>query len=487
MFYIGGASKKKIVREILAVKKIKDDTERDGDRERSRSRSQSRSRISNASGDIISDYTDTDTDDIDAYSESGLANNDNVHDETETNPDTNDYITTRGSINTDDHSYHYSFIKEELDYDIEEFSDQHPDIKEYSVVIYQINTSNKTPFLEFLFYYDKTDKKQCRLPYFHHKAKQNIRKESDGIMDKLFTSKYRFKGFFHDDTTNSCFIFYEKYYDVSTSLKRRQHALITLQKSHNWFWVCTTEIIYQRKYMNIPLDNDAIDFFLAYPTVGILQATLPREDSRTSTSSGGNHRFYTVHIEAPTILYYGSTFCYAKNTALYGLKREPIIARYGPFYYFTTLEQSFFWACYNNTTNNQSKTIHKRETGNGGIARYAVFTKRMKTAFIDDEYDQEIVRKYTDRKNMFETKINEYRQNQEIYQAGVYDSIYSYDYTWTESYDTIYNGYYNVNKILRPIWCVCDHNNFELLSYYEVETDKVPAHYDHEYSDYTII
>jgi len=478
MFYIGGAGKKKAVREILTMERRedrrddgedradRDDSEDRADRERSRSRS--RSRKSNASLDTVNDDTDTDTE-----------TDQDTDQDTEPDADTNDYITTLGSINTTDHSYHYSFIEEELDYDIEEFADQHQDIKEYRVVIYQINTSNKTPFLEFLFYYDKSD--TCRLPYFQHKAKQNIRKETDGIMNKLFKSKYRFKGFFHDNSIGSCFVFYEKYYVAAESLENRQHALISLQKSHNWFWVCTTEIIYQRKYMNIPLDNDAIDFFLAYPTVGILQAKL-----RTPTR-GGDHRFHTVHIEAPTILYYGSTFCYAKNTALYGLKREPIIARYGPFYYFTTLEQSFFWACYNNVTNNHSKRIHKRETGNGGISRYAVFTKRMKTAFIDDEYDREIVKKYTDRKNMFETKINEYRQNQEVYRPGVYDSIYGYDYTWTSAYDTIYNGYYNVNKILRPIWCVCDHGNFELLSYYEVDSDKVPAHYDDKYAGYTIM
>ena len=231
--------------------------------------------------------------------------------------------------------------------------------------------------------------------------------------------------------------------------------------------------------MTIPIHTDAIDFFIAYPTVGILQASLPR-----SGGSIGN-RLDSVHIEAPSVLYYGSTFCYAKNTALYGLKREPIIARYGPFYYFTTLEHSYYWACYHNA----AKTSTKRETGNGGISRYAVFTKRMKTAFIDDDdYDTEIVKKYTDRKNMFETKINEYRQNQEVYQPGVYDSIYSYDYSWTTSYDTIYNGYYHVNNnLLRPVWCVSDHHNFELLSYYEVDTDKIPAKYDDEYTDYTIM
>lgn len=480
MFYIGGGGKKKAVREIVTLRKEpndryeqdRDDEDEDDDRERSRSRS----RRSNASGDTVNDDTDTDTE-----TENVLDEDDDNDADPETNPDNNDYITTLGSINTAEYSYCYSFIQEELDYDIEEFAEQHPDIKEYQLIIYQINTLNATPFLEFLFYYDKTDKRpQCRLPYLYHKAKENIRKETDSIMDKLFKSKYRFKGFFRDG--GKCFVFYEKYYYADASLENRPHAFISLQKSYNWYWVCTTEIIYQRKYMTIPLDDDAIDFFLTFPTAGILQAILPKKNFR-----GVGNRLHTVNIEAPSILYYGSTLCYAKNTAQYGLKREPIIARYGPFYYFTTLDYSYFWACYHNTTNAGSKRIHKRETGNGGISRYAVFTKRMKTVFIDDEYDREMVKKYTDRKNMFETKINEYRQNQEVFHPAVYDSIYSYDYSWTSSYDTIYNGYYDKGKILRPIWCVCDHHNFELLSYYEVETDNIPDIYDDKYRGYNIM
>lgn len=470
MFYIGGAGKKRAVREIL---KRNEDRNHEEERPRPRSRSRSRSRVSHAS-----EYSDTDTDtstdtdtDTDTVNEPETTIIDDTPDHAATEPDNNDYITTNGSIDTVGHHHHYSFIEEDLDYDIEEFADAAlPDLKEYQLVIYQINTHNTTPFLEFLFYYEND---KCQLPYYHHNAKRNIRKETDGIMNKLFTTKYRFKGFFHDELTNKCFIFYEKYYDAAFS-----PAAISLRKPHNWFWVCTTEIIHQRKYMTIPIDADAIDFFIAYPTVGILQATLPG-------GGGGGGRFQTVNIEAPSILYYGSNICYTKNIALHGLKREPIIARYGPFYYFTTLEHSYYWACYHNAAQTGTK---KRETGNGGISRYAVFTKRMKTAFIDDDYDSEMVKKYTDRKNMFETKINEYRRTQELYHPGAYDSIYSYDYTWTSSYDTIYNGYYNVNhKILRPVWCVSDHRHFEMLSYYEVDTDKIPANYDDEYSDYLIM
>ena len=68
MFYIGGAGKKKAVREILTIRQEPKDRDRDrdddddDDRERSRSRSRSRSRRSNASGDTVNDDTDTDTD-----------------------------------------------------------------------------------------------------------------------------------------------------------------------------------------------------------------------------------------------------------------------------------------------------------------------------------------------------------------------------------------------------------------------------------------
>jgi hypothetical protein len=214
--------------------------------------------------------------------------------------------------------------------------------------------------------------------------------------------------------------------------------------------------------------------------MGLLEATIPNSDTLVK---GRNERFHTEYIEAPMILYYGSTLCYARNTALYGLKREPLISRFGPFYYFTSLDHSYYWACYHNT----SKSTNKERNTEGGISRYAVFTKRMKTAFNDDDYDIDTVKKYVERKNIFETKINQYRQTQEVYHHDMYDSIYSYDYSWTVDFDTIYNGYYDKTKIVRPVWCVCDHHNFQLLSYYAVNTEKIPNTYEPEYTDYTIM
>jgi hypothetical protein len=303
-------------------------------------------------------------------------------------------------------------------------------------------------------------------------------------MSNLFTGKYRYKGYLHDELTGKCFIFYEKIFRE----EQIQPVKLSIQPSHNWYWICTTEIIHQKRYMSIPIHDDAVELFIAYPAMGLLQATVPNADMRVRrrTRRGKNdddERFQTVHIEAPAILYYGSTACYAKNTALYGLKREPLTTRFGPFYYFTSLDHSYYWACYHNT----SKHSNKERNTEGGISRYAVFTKRMKTVFPDDDYDVDMVKKYVERKKLFETKINQYRQTQEVYHHDMYDSLYSYDYSWTTDFDTIYNGYYDQKKVVRPLWCVCDHRNFQLLSYYDVNTENIPATYDPDYSGYTIM
>jgi hypothetical protein len=310
-------------------------------------------------------------------------------------------------------------------------------------------------------------------------------------MNTLFTRKSRYKGYFYREG-HDCYVFYEVRYIA-------KHPTLLLLRDH-WHWVTTPEIIYYQKYVNLPIDDSIVDLFHIYPTIGILQSTTVVHRHHRGRSNqrrrDRDYAFSSTHIELPTILYYGSDICYAENTARYGLKREPIVSRYGPFYYFTTLEKSFYWACYHFPTSHQTQdnnTSQKiRKLVNGGISRYAVFTKRMKTVFIDDDYDVENVKKFVERKNVFQTKIKEQRNNQEEYNSGAYDSVYSYGYEWTERYDTIFNGFYNIKEPLLPVWCVCDHNNFKLLSYYEVKmiddaSSLLPAHYDSEFTKYNIL
>jgi len=469
MFYVNGGArgKKNVLRSIFKIVEENEDRDDDvnpGSRSRSRSwsrslsRSRSRSRATiHSANNSNSDLSDVETDDDSIISTS----------EKHIDEENHNYIVALGtSVKDNAIQYQYVFVDNELDYDIEEFTEKHPEIKVFELMIYRINTLSTLPFTEFLFYKEKS---VCKLPYYNHSSKKHIRNECDAIMKELFSSKFRFKGYLYDEPTGKCVIFYEKYF-------RKEHVVpgqLDLTKPHNWYWICFSEIINHKRYVTLPIAEDAIDFFMSYPLIGVLQ-NIVRVNKDNSTR--------LENIEVPSVLYYGSTLCYAENTSIYGLKREPIIARFGPFYYFTTLEHSYYWACYHNTSNG----LKHAKNAQGGISRYAVFTGRMKTVFQDDDYDVDIVRKYTERKNIFETRINQYRQTQEQYQRGAYDSIYSYDYTWPENYDTIYNGFYSAKKIIRPVWCVCDYRQFQLLSYYEVLTDHIPTTYDPDFTDYII-
>ncbi|NBO72473.1 hypothetical protein EBV26_18645, partial [bacterium] len=389
-----------------------------------------------------------------------------------------DYVVALGTSLDEQVTHHqYSFVDNELEYDIEEFAEKHPEIKHFELIIYRINTISVLPFLEFLFYYENS---VCKLPYYKHSSKKHIRKECDAIMKQLFSSKYRFKGYLYDEITSKCVIFYEKYF-------REEHVIprqLSLTKPHNWYWICSSEIINHKRYMSLSINEDAIHFFTAYPLIGILQKIVHSNKRDNDSKYDRKSNKVLENIEVPTILYYGSSLCYAENTSIYGLKREPIIARFGPFYYFTTLEHSYYWACYHHNASNDSS---REKKSHGGISRYAVFTGHMKTVFQDDDYDIDVVKKYIERKNIFETQINRNRQTQEEYNRGTYDSIYSYDHTWPQKYDTLYNGFYSVKKIVRPVWCVCDYKQFQLLSYYEVDMNKIPSTYDASFTDYMIM
>jgi len=437
-------------------------------------------------GSKTSDRTDSDSDsDADA---------DTVADGPDP-PEANAYVSTMSSESLDISRYFYAFVDNELDYSLEHIEDGYhkespvelfnqKEIRDFSLIIYRINTRQDTPFLEFLLYHDKTHKQpQCGLPQYHHKTgKTHIKSGLDDIVDKLFSTKYRYKGYIYDEQSHRCFVFYEKYFDANY-----RPSLVSLQKPFNWVWACSTEIMNENKYLNIPVDDTTVDFFTGYPLVGLLQTV-------TTTAASCN-------IEAPIILYTGANYCYTANTALYGLKREPVTSRYGPFYYFTTFDSSFRWACYNyknvisfDPALERIKPISKEgekytASSGGGISRYAVFTKRMKTVFLDDEYDPEIVKKYKQKKSLFEyggaaaAGYSEYLDKT--------SSLHSYDYSWTRDYDTIYNGFYEFKEkhrqTIMPVWCIYNHRNFEPLAYYQVDTRDLPARYDYEFHDYRIL
>jgi hypothetical protein len=274
-------------------------------------------------------------------------------------------------------------------------------------------------------------------------------------------------------------VFYEIYFNPEY-----KPYFVSLKEKQNWFWVCSTEIINNNSYMNIPIEQHVIDMFSNHPQIMVLQG-----DTET--------------IEMPVVLYTGANFCYTETMSKFGLRREPITSRYGPFYYFTDLLYSFRWGCYDyKNTINLNDLTSKRKDGekhtSGGIMRYAVFAGKMKTVFIDDPYDNDFLKKYKENKTLFEN-ISIPKDTNYIEYLDKSPSFHSYDYSWTKDYDTIYNGLYTLdqNKItnkmtseyntIAPFWCKYNYNQFEQLTYYCVDTSNIPVTYDSLFRNYVVL
>lgn len=498
MFYSGGKAKKhnvnkmfgdytkkKIVHELESDNKEtdnKEDKQVESDRSRSRSRSRTQDIDSSDSSESIYDGDD--------MNESILTTESREYPESD---ETTGYMTTVSQRSRDysDIKYKYPFVTDELYYHLTEIEEQ----VEFELIIYRINTKNKTPFLEFLLH---CRDKKCSFPGYHQprNSSETLKTQIENVMMQLFTTKYRYNGYFYDDITNKYYILYEKYFDVDYL-----PYFVSLTEKDTWVWVCGTEIVNDKRYVNIPMDESVVELFLQYPHIMMLQYLDTSEN-----------------IELPVVLYTGSNFCYTETMAKFGLRRESITSRYGPFYYFTNLDYSFRWGCYDyknmilpkhvggggggGSGGGGSGTSNKgaKHSDGGGITRYAVFTGKMKTCFLDDAYDYEHIRQYKSNKMLFENvSISEDTNYLEYLDKS--SSFHSYDYSWTRDYTTIYNGLYRLQrteketkskktteyKHIIPFWCLYDHLQFEQLSYYYVDISSIPDRYDTSFADYKIL
>ena len=146
MFYSGGAKKKNAIREILKFdsEKIEEDDSSSSDSSRSRT-SRSRTSRSRSNSRNTSDNDSSDSDEEHEYSvyktksrtTANHSDTDNS-DGDDANPDQNDYIVTLSSNDASGQHYHYAFIEEELEYELEEFVETHPEI-----VIYRTTTTSQ--------------------------------------------------------------------------------------------------------------------------------------------------------------------------------------------------------------------------------------------------------------------------------------------------------------------------------------------------------
>ena len=268
--------------------------------------------------------------------------------------------------------------------------------------VYHINKMSYKPFLEFMLY--KTSEDNFYFPnYIQPSDKYDILDKASFLLDSLFDTKCEFKGRIVESSTmnnvksaqinNRIILLYE--------LKEKDNSMKRMKNEDKFWWATVSEIYNFRKILFYDISNSVIDVFLSYPQM----IQIYYKDSL---------------VETPMIVFNGNNSNIAKYNAIFSLKKSNNESRYGPFYYFTDLYNSMKYACYNLKTEKYDK---------GGLVRFIIFPGKIKMFLQQNKPDNSEMAKYIYNKNPIEKYTAQFRDN---------------DCKWTESYNTAYNGSYNI-------------------------------------------
>ena len=268
--------------------------------------------------------------------------------------------------------------------------------------IYHINKMSYKPFLEFMLY--KTSEDNFYFPnYIQPRDKYDILDKASFLLDSLFDTKCEFKGRIVESSimnnvksaqiNDRIILLYE--------LKEKDNSMKRMKNEDKFWWATVSEIYNFRKILFYDISNSVIDVFLSYPQM----IQIYYKDSL---------------VETPMVVFNGNNSNIAKYNAIFSLNKSNNESRYGPFYYFTDLYNSMKYACYNLKTEKYDK---------GGLVRFIIFPGKMKMFLQQNKPDKSEMAKYIYNKIPIEKYTAQFRDN---------------DCKWTDSYNTAYNGSYNI-------------------------------------------
>jgi len=281
-------------------------------------------------------------------------------------------------------------------------SDANDTDKTIELCVYHINKMSYKPFLEFMLY--KTSEDTFYFPnYIQPRDKYDILDKASFLLDSLFDTTCEFKGRIVESSimnnvksaqiNDRIILLYE--------LKEKDNSMKRMKNDDKFWWATVSEIYNFRKVLFYDISNSVIDVFLSYPQM--------------------IHIYYKDSlVETPMIVFNGNNSNIAKYNAIFSLNKSNNESRYGPFYYFTDLYNSMKYACYNLKTKKYDK---------GGLVRFIIFPGKMKMFLQQNKPDKSEMAKYIYNKNPIEKYTAQFRDN---------------DCKWTESYNTAYNGSYNI-------------------------------------------
>lgn len=350
---------------------------------------------------------------------------------------------------------------------------------EINICTYQINTSCKLPFIEYLMVLSdvKGGKKVFEFPKFYYtltKRKSIKERAEEHVLkilgdDDVNNNVIKFRGIFKHvsplkknagaKTTKKCvYIFFQKFFKIP------KHPPQLSKRDHVW-WVVASEIVNFKKVMYMDVDPVVTDLFIKNPEIMHLYDCKGRL------------------LETPTICYFGDEFQKIKYLAFFGLLKAPVKSSFGPFYVATNFLSSMKYACY--THNQQPFQLYSGEkitTGDhgkykeGGVLRMVLFVGKMKVFLRDDEPDDSQI-------------------SQELAKTDKtierFMSLRDSNGNWTEEYDTAYKGLHfasiNGDVVVNPLeWFFKDYKNFFVISFHNMDTTSIPEKFDVDYTDYTL-
>lgn len=365
----------------------------------------------------------------------------------------------------------YDFEEEEgVDHDGESES------IEINICTYQINTSCKLPFIEYLMILSDDVKPVFEFPKFEYilTKRKSVEEQAEEYVVKLLGDDaknhvIKFRGIFKDISSlkrntniktnkQSVYFFFQKFF------KTPKHPPQLSKRDHVW-WVVASEIVNFKKVMYMDVDPVITDLFVKNPEIMQLY------DCKGKL------------LETPTICYFGDEFQKIKYLAFFGLLKAPVKSSFGPFYVATNFLSSMKYACY---THNQQpfelyggKKITSGEYGKykeGGVLRMVLFIGKMKVFLRDGPPDDSQISQELAKTDKTTEQFMSLRDS---------------NGNWTEEYDTAYKGLHfastNDDVAVNPVeWFFKDYSHFFVISYHNMDTTSIPEKFDVDYTGYKL-
>jgi hypothetical protein len=412
---------------------------------------------------------------LEKMSEEDVSHCDNV------NRDTYPFASSL-SKNIDDESLFYENIGVESESESEGEDPYGNNKTKISICTYQINTSCKLPFIEYLM--TMSDEKESKIvfefPKFEYTEtrRKDVVKQAEEVVLKILKKcnncnseeeeeedeVIKFRGIFKPKHSGSSgiYLFFQKYF------KKSKHPCQLSKRDRVW-WIVASEIANFKRVMYMKIDPPIHNLFIKNPEMMHLYDRQGRL------------------LETPTVCYFGDEFQKIKYLAFFGLLKAPVKSSFGPFYVATNFLSSMKYACY--THNQEPFELYDGEkitTGDhgkykeGGVLRMVLFVGKMKVFLRDGEPDESQISQELAKTDKTVEKFLSLRDS---------------NGNWTEEYDTAYKGLHFASMkdgdrsdvAVNPVeWFFKDYNHSVVVSYHNIDTANIPMKFDVDYADYKL-